>query len=68
MNDLYYIEYQIYDVIGQAYVINTGFGILELGVMENGKVWEEQYLTEHSTIEQYVEDRFNHVISYTKVL
>jgi len=65
---VYYIEYKIDGTKGQGYIVDTGFGILELGEIENGYIYEEKRLTTHPNLESYLEDYTAQIISITKVL
>lgn len=41
MDNLYYVEYKISDTCGEMYVTDTKWGVIELGTIENGTIWEE---------------------------
>ncbi len=63
MNKLYYVEYIVSGAIGSIYCLDTGFGILELGTMEDGKVWEESNFFRNVDLETFLE-RYMYVDDY----
>lgn len=72
MNNLYYIEYKFeyYTnefVYGEVYAIDTGFGVLELGCVENGTIYEDVHLRSEKTIKEYINSFGGEVLSFTKV-
>ena len=74
MNNLYYIEYvlKIDDinpaVYGEVYAVDTGFGVLELGCVENGQIYEDTHLrTDCKTFKQYINNFTGTVLSFTRV-
>ena len=73
MNNLYYIEYtfQYYTcdkpIYGEVYAVDTGFGVLELGCVENGTIYEDVNLLQEKTIKEYINNFGGEILSFTKV-
>ncbi len=75
MNNLYYMEYSFSVdkehwtnvVYGELYVVDTGYGILELGCIENKQIYEDIYLLKVKTIKEYINNFGGEILSFTKV-
>lgn len=74
MNNLYYITYKFdsdgvsSSIYGEVYAVDTGFGVLELGCVENGRIYEDTHLrTDCKTFKQYINNFTGEVLSFTKV-
>ena len=74
MNNLYYIVYKFKSdglsepVYGEVYAVDTGFGVLELGCIENGTIYEDVHLrTDCKTFKQYINRFGGEVLSFTRV-
>jgi hypothetical protein len=72
MDNLYYIRYVLElddsTVYGELYAVNTGYGILELGLIERDKIYMETYLSKSPTIEDYLTNSSNKVVDFVRVL
>jgi hypothetical protein len=71
MNDLYYIEYDFDGTVGELYCVDSGFGIIEIGVIEDGKVFEEDWqlaFDRNMSMKEYINTFTGTVLSCTKVL
>ena len=74
MNNLYYIEYvlKVDDinpaVYGEVYAVDTGFGVLELGTIENGQIYQDEHLCGYAAnFQQYINNFTGTVLSFTRV-
>ena len=76
MNNLYYIEYvmiaedtRCYEspIYGEVYAVDTGFGVLELGCVENGRIYEDIHLRKEKSIKEYINSFGGDILSFTKV-
>lgn len=74
MNNLYYIEYVLKidninpAVYGQVYAVDTGFGVLELGCVENGQIYEDVHLrNDCKNFKEYINNFTGEVLSFTRV-
>lgn len=70
--NLYYIvyEYDDIDIYGEMYIQDTGFGIVELGVIENDNIFDkEYYFIPKYSLEGYINSRnFMNILYILKVL
>lgn len=74
MNNLYYIEYVLKidninpAVYGEVYAVDTGFGVLELGCVENGQIYEDVHLrNDCKNFKEYINNFTGEVLSFTRV-
>lgn len=77
MNNLYYIEYVMTaedtrcyhsPVYGEVYAVDTGFGVLELGCVENGQIYEDVHLrNDCKNFKEYINNFTGEVLSFTRV-
>jgi len=67
---LYYMTYKVYEsnTEGELYVADTGFGFLELGVIERDRIYEEIRFSEGLSIEEFIEKQHSTIIDYVRVL
>ena len=68
LTSLYYLEYKFDDTYGESYFIDTGFGILEVGTVENNTIYENLHLAYELTVNAYLKNFTGTVLSCTKVL
>ncbi len=74
MNNLYYIVYKFdfvglsEPIYGEVYAVDTGFGVLELGSIENDIIYEDVHLrADCKTFKQYINQFSGEVLSFTRV-
>lgn len=77
MNNLYYITYcfttedtRCYNspIYGELYAVDTGFGVLELGCIEDNTIYEDIHLRYgDKNIKEYINNFTGTVLSFTKV-
>ena len=68
MNNLYYIIYKFEDNYGEVYAVDTGFGVLELGCVENGQIYEDVHLrNDCKNFKEYINNFTGEVLSFTRV-
>jgi hypothetical protein len=74
VSNLYYIVYKFdfvglsQPIYGEVYALDTGFGVLELGCIENGTIYEDVHLRANcKTFKQYINQFSGEVLSFTRV-
>ena len=68
MSKLYYIEMLLDDHEYAIYAQDTGFDIIEMGLVEQWEIEPYTYTYCATTLKEYLEDQTGEVVSITRVL